>query len=375
MLEYFKGWLNVLLLAFPALLVVEFMHGSAGVVFALACLSIIPLAGLMGHATEELAERAGAGIGGLLNATFGNAAEMIIAIAALHKGLVPIVKASLTGSIIGNLLFVMGLSLLAGGLKFKQLYFNRTAASAGIAMLLVAVIGLLVPAIYHWLIGKNVPAGNIPDIEKMSLWISGVLIVNYLCSLLFSLRTHPEHYNEEGGDAGAADREGYVDRAAGKPLHESAHKPLWMPIVMLLLATAAIAIASEALVGSLEPVMHRLGLRELFVGAVIIAIIGNAAEHSTAVMMAMRNKTELAMQICIGSSLQIALFVTPVLVFLSLVIGPHPMDLEFTTFEILAVLASVFVVMAISNDGESNWFEGVQLLSLYAILGAAFYFA
>jgi Ca2+:H+ antiporter len=389
LIDYFKGWLNVLLIFVPITLGLHYVHSSPAMVFVAACLAIIPLAGLMGHSTEDLSERAGSGIGGLLNATFGNAAEMIIAFVALQKGLEPIVKASLTGSIIGNLLFVMGLSMLAGGMRYRTQKFDRTAAGMGVSMLVVAVIGLLVPATYHHLVGQHIPAGKIPSIETISLFISGLLLFNYVLGLVFSLKTHSHHYNPEHANAPAAFRPQAGDYVAGAPTrHEildaggpeavhgpdhHAQKPLWMPITVLLLATLGVVFVSESLVAAIEPVMHKLGWTTLFVGAVIIAIVGNAAEHSTAVLMALRNKMDLAMQICIGSSIQIALFVTPVLVFVSLLIG-KPMNLEFTTFEILAILAAVLVAWSTCSDGETNWFEGVQLLTLYAVLGVAFFF-
>jgi Ca2+:H+ antiporter len=370
--HYFRSWLNLLLVGFPASILLHQMGASPWMVFVAACVTIIPLAGLMGHATEDLAERAGTGIGGLLNATFGNAAELIIAIIAVRKGLTEIVKASLTGSIIGNLIFVLGLSLLAGGLRHKRQKFNATAAGAGVTMLSVAVMGMLLPAVYHWLKGPDLPASKLPSIETMSLIISAVLIANYVCGLVFSLKTHREFYNEGVGSADAAD---YVTAGSGESRGEppTVHRPVWAAVTMLLLATVGVAIASELLIGSLEPVMHKLGFTPLFVGAIIIAVIGNAAEHSTAVLVAMRDKMDLAMQICIGSSLQVALFVTPVLVFLSLAMG-KPMSLEFTAVEVIAVMASIYLVSTIANDGESNWFEGIQLISLYSVLAVAFYF-
>ena len=371
MTHYLRSWLNVLLIFFPVALAMHHWGVPAWMVFVACCLTIIPFAGLMGSATEDLAERAGTAVGGLLNATFGNAAELIIGIIAVNKGLNEIVKASLTGSIIGNLIFVLGFSLFAGGLRFRRQRFNATAAGAGMSMLAVAVMGMLLPAVYHQLKGPTLPTSKLPSIETMSLIISAVLIANYACGLLFSLKTHREFYNESSESPDAAD---YLTARGGDASTGAiSHRPLWAAVTTLLLATAGVAIASEILVGSLEPVMHELGFTPLFVGAVIIAVIGNAAEHSTAVLMAMRNKMDLAMQICIGSSLQIALFVTPVLVFVSLAMG-KPMSLEFTMVEVLAVTGSIFLVTTIAGDGESNWFEGVQLVSLYAVLAVAFYF-
>ena len=371
MTGYLRNWLNVLLVFLPAAVVFQLMGANPALTFGAACLAIIPLAGLMGRATEDLAERAGTGVGGLLNATFGNAAELIIAIMAIRRGLVPLVKASLVGSIVGNLIFVLGMAMLAGGLRRRKQVFNRTAAGAGVTMLSVAVIGMLVPAVYHRLVGPGLPENQLPRIETISLLIAGVLIANYACGLLFSLKTHAHYYRGKAPDAA-----NYVAAGAGDPVARERHAataPVWVALVVLAAATALVAWASEILVGAVEPAMHAWGLGELFVGAIVIAVIGNAAEHSTAVLMAMRDKMDLAMQICVGSSLQIALFVAPALVFISLAMG-KPMTLEFTMVEILSVIASVFVVSNVAGDGETNWFEGAQLLSLYAILAVAFFF-
>lgn len=368
MRDYLYRWLNLLLFFFPVMIVMEVANAPSILMFPAACLAIIPLAGLMGRATEDLAEHAGSTIGGLLNATFGNAAELIIGIAAISKGLGPVVKASLTGSILGNLLFVMGLSALAGGLRFKRQLFNPAMTRSGVTMMSVAVIGMLVPGIYHYLVGRHVPTHRLPNIETMSLIISGVLIVNYGLGLLFSLKTHREHLGDD--EIGAANYVTGTTLEQDKPAHTV---PVWLSVTVLLVSTLCVVVCSEILVHAVEPVMHQLGLRELFVGAVIIAIIGNAAEHSTAVLMAMRNKMDLAMQICISSSLQIALFVTPALVFISLAMG-RPMTLEFMPAEIMAIMASVFIVMNVAGDGESNWFEGSQLISLYVVLAVGFFF-
>lgn len=382
LLGYFRGWLMILLIFVPLTIVLHFMHVGEVWQFASACLAIIPLAGLMGRATEHLAERAGTGIGGLLNATFGNAAELIIAIAAINAGLLEVVKASLTGSILGNLIFVLGASLLAGGLRYRTQKFNAVAAGSGVTMMSVAVMAMLVPGIYHHLHGKHLPADDLPALETMSLVLAGVMILNYVTGLVFSLRTHKEYYNgppEEGDEAGEGRSgvEPYLRAGGGEDSGgfdgEKEHPPVWAAVTMLAVATAVIAVVSEMLVKTLDPVMHSMGWSPLFVGAIIIAVIGNAAEHSTAVLVAMRNKMDLAMQICIGSSMQIAMFVVPVLVFVSWGMG-KPMTLEFTPVELLSVFGALFVVNSVANDGESNWFEGAQLISLYVVLAVAFYF-
>jgi Ca2+:H+ antiporter len=311
---------------------------------------------LMGRATERLADRFGEGVGGLLNATFGNAAELIIAIVALRAGFHELVKASITGSIIGNILLVFGAGALYGGLKHQFQKFNATAASLGASMLVLSAIGLVVPAIFDMVGGSRIPAVE----NALSFEISVVLIVTYMLGLLFTLKTH---------------RHLYIGDAHGQ--EENVHPPpggTGRPLALLLVATAGVAIMSELLVGAVEEAANAFGMSEIFVGVILVAIIGNAAEHSTAIIMAGKNRMDAAVNIAVGSSIQIALFVAPVLVFLSHVIGPQPMDLVFTPFEVLAVAISVGIMAFISLDGESHWMEGVQLLAVYLILGMAFFF-
>jgi Ca2+:H+ antiporter len=345
--------LNWLLVFVLLSVVAEFAHVDPLWVFLASAAGIIPLAGWMGRATEELAHRVGAGVGGLLNATFGNAAELIIALVALRAGLHDVVKASLTGSIIGNILLVCGFSLLVGGIGRERQEFNRTAARSGATSLFLAAIALIMPAMYHAI----EPFPSINAEQHLSVALAVILLVLYGLSLMFSLVTHRHLYL---GDLGA---------------HERA-EPAWSlrwSIGVLLAATALIAVLSEFLVGSIEHTSHRLGLSELFVGVVVVAVIGNAAEHSTAVLAAAKDQMDLSMAISIGSSLQIALFVAPLLVLVSYLIGP-PMDLVFTASEVTAVVLSVLIVYQIASDGESNWFEGAQLLGVYLILAIVFYF-
>jgi Ca2+:H+ antiporter len=351
--------LNLLLIFVPIAIVLEFVvHARPEWIFVTSCLAIIPLAGLMGKATEHLAEHVGEGIGGLLNATFGNAAELIIAIMALRAGLYDVVKASLTGSIIGNILLVFGLSALIGGARFSIQTFNKTAANLGTTMLTLAAIGLVVPAIFHFV----VEGGPVKVAEQdLSLEISIILTITYILSLIFTLKTHKHLYAGGHGDD--------VDEAIGTEGWSTGKS-----LLVLLIATAFVALMSEFLVGAVEATAKSFGMTEVFVGVILVAIIGNAAEHSTAVLMAIKNKMDIAINIAVGSSIQIALFVAPVMVFLSYVIGPQPMDLIFTNFEVLAITLSVAIMALISQDGESNWMEGVQLLAVYAILGIAFYF-
>jgi Ca2+:H+ antiporter len=388
--------LNWLLVAIP---VAAWLHHSGAGhlwVFLASALAIVPLAGLMGRATENLSETMGAGVGGLMNATFGNAAELIIAMAALRQGpeMYPLVHASLTGSIIGNILLVLGLSLLAGGFKYKSLSFNATAAGMGSTMLAISVIGMLVPTLFYYgvvidrHVGKDDRAtimrqagGEAPPViveapgkgkdngkeegERVGLIskeISVVLFVTYILSLIFSLVTHQHIFAGPEEDL---------------PTSGDHHAPEWNRTasgLVLLIATGFVAWMSEILVASVEPACDSLGMSRAFVGVIVVAIIGNAAEHSTAVLMAMKNKVDLSVNIAVGSSLQIALFVTPVLVFASMYINPQePLDLHFRPMEIMALVLAIGVLALVCHDGESHWLEGVMLLAVYIILGVAFF--
>ncbi len=351
-----KHILNWLLLCVPAAVVLELTHASPLAIFIVSAIAIIPVAGWMGRATEHLAEKLGPGVGGLLNATFGNAAELIIALMALHKGLFHIVKASITGSIIGNILLVLGASALAGGLKFSTQKFNKTAASLGTTLLLLSTIGLVMPATFHYVAGAEGAAVE----HDLSLEICIVLFIVYILSLIFTLKTHTHLYTGELAEVEeeAIGTHGWSKRKS---------------VGVLFAATAVVAVLSEFLVGAVESATHQLGLTPVFVGVILVAIIGNAAEHSTAILTAMKNKMDLSMNIAIGSSIQIALFVAPVLVFASHIFG-RPMDLIFSPMEVIAVAVSVGIVALIAQDGESNWMEGVLLLAVYTILGMTFFF-
>ena len=375
--SWLKPSLDWLLIFVPVAIALRFVPGweNPTALFIVACIAIIPLAGWMGHATEHLAERLGQGVGGLLNATFGNAAELIIALFALSKGLEGVVKASITGSIIGNILLVLGLSLLAGGAKYRQQTFNRTAASMSATALTLAAVGLLIPTIFH-VAAAQVPVeqgGWTPAKEQsLSLAIAIVLFATYGLTLLFSLVTHRQFFLGSQEQGAAAE----VGAELNAMEEEEAHHQPWSTgraVLTLFIATAFVALISEFLVGAVEDARQTLGLTEVFVGVIVVAIIGNAAEHSSAILMAMRNKMDLSIGIAVGSSLQIALFVAPLLLFASYLFG-RPMNLEFTIPEVVAVLAAILIVEQISSDGESNWIEGVQLLSVYAILGILFYF-
>ncbi|HEU0275510.1 MAG TPA: calcium/proton exchanger [Candidatus Udaeobacter sp.] len=354
-----KPSLDWLLVFVPPAIVLRFWPGNVSptALFVCSALGIIPAAGWIGRATEALADRVGEGLGGLLNATFGNAAELIIAGIALSKGLTNVVKASITGSIIGNVLLVFGISILFGATKYKEQRFNRTAARTSVISLSLAAIGLIIPTVFHRAADFS-PRGWTPRMEqKLSLAIAVVLFLTYFCMLGFSLWTHKHFFRAAHRDA--EEKETPWSRARS--------------ITILLLATALVALLSEFLVGTIESVRDSVGLTEVFVGVIVVAIVGNAAEHSTAILMAMKNKMDLTVGIAIGSSLQIALFVAPVLIFLSYLFG-RPMDLEFTLPEVVAVVASVYILFQISGDGETNWIEGIQLLSVYIILGIFFFY-
>jgi Ca2+:H+ antiporter len=362
MLKKIKPSLDWLLVFVPVSLALKFWPGFQNEVGLFLCsgLAIIPLAGIMGRATEHLSHRMGQGIGGLLNATFGNAAELIIALMALSKGLTGVVKASLIGSILGNVLLVFGASALAGGLKYRHQKFNRTAIQSSTTSLALAAIGLLVPTVFHYTAAAR-PGGLDPVIaQRLSLAIAVILFITYLCTLFFSLFTHKQLFAGEASDSDAA----------------SDAEPVWSKrkaLIVLLVSTAFVAMLSEFLVSTVEAARTRLGVTEVFIGVIVVAIVGNAAEHSTAVWMARKNKMDLSLGIAIGSSLQIALFVAPLLLFVSYGFG-HPMNFEFSIPEVVSVIVAVHIAAEISNDGETNWLEGVQLLSVYLILAVLFYF-
>jgi Ca2+:H+ antiporter len=350
-----ENWLLFLLVFVPIALLMEYaFHASALWIFLASAIAIIPLAALMGRATEALAERLGEGVGGLLNATFGNAAELIIAIVALRAGLIDLVKASITGSIIGNILLVFGACALWGGVKYPRQQFNRTAAALSSTLLVLSTIGLVIPAIFHMIVP---PSAGLAE-RTLSLEIAAVLIVTYVLSLFFSLRTHKHLYVGEAGP--------HTDALV--PTHTTGAS-----LLLLLAATAGVALMSELLVGAVEETARVFGMNDVFVGVILVALIGNAAEHSSAILMAGKNKMDAAITIAVGSSIQVALFVAPVLVFLSYVVAPQPMDLRFTTLEVVAVGISVWLMSIIAQDGESHWMEGVQLLAVYAMLALAFY--
>jgi Ca2+:H+ antiporter len=372
-----EGW-PYLLVPFIAIAVVfEFAHVGAVPTFFASTLGVIPTAALMGRATEELAARAGPGIGGLLNVTFGNAPELIIALFALGAGLHEVVKASLLGSILGNSLLVLGAAAFVGGLGRDRQYFDRAAASAQTTMLMLAVAALVMPAIFVLDEGEGLPSpgAEIVDydstVEYLSLAVAVVLILTYVAGLWFSLKTHRDLFNpgfEEGGGA-AADEEATADE------HHEEPWSIRKAMIALAVAGLAVGLMSEILVDSITETADQISLSQFFIGAVVVAIVGNAAEHWVAVLVAAKDKMDLAVNIAIGSSAQIALFVAPVLVLCSFVLGPHPMPLVFNAFEIGGAILAVLIASQVTNHGESTWYMGLQLLAVYAVLAFAFLFA
>ncbi len=343
--------LSVLLIALPLALFAELGHWSDVWVFVLSALGVIPMAGYIGAATESLASFTGPRIGGLLNATLGNAAELIITLMAVRAGLLDLVKASITGSILGNLLLVMGFAMVAGGLKHGVQLFDRRQSSNNAILLTLTIVALIIPSLFSHSIGPD----NDPKVEALSLGVSVVMIVLYALGLIFSLRS--------------------TKSAITHSSVEENEKPRWgkgQSLGVLALSTAAIVWLSEMLVGATESVVASLGLSEFFLGIILIPIVGNVAEHFVAVQVALRNKMELSVEIAVSSSLQVALFVAPLLVFVSILMG-HPLTLIFNQYELLSLVAAVVITSLVSSDGESNWLEGATLLAVYTILGIAFF--
>lgn len=350
--EPLSWWRFILLAAVPAAITLNYLHQSPVLVFITACLGVLPLAGFMGEATEHIAARTGPAMGGLLNATFGNAAELIIAIVALRAGLIELVKASIIGSILGNLLLIMGLSIVAGGITRSELRFSRTNAGMSAGMLCLAVVSLVLPTLFSYI---HPEASSRAAALYLSEGLAGILLVTYAASLWFSLKTHRRLF---GGDP---------HPVAG---------PLWSmgkAAGVLALATVGVAVMSEILVHAVEAVTASLGLSQIFLGLIVIPLIGNAAEHATAVVVARKGQMDLSLQIALGSSTQIALLVAPVLVFVGVAVG-QPMNLVFGPLQVLVLFLATLVSTIVTLDGESNWFEGVQLLAVYAMIATAAYF-
>jgi Ca2+:H+ antiporter len=357
-----EGWPYLLAPLMPIAVGLELASASDVLVFFCSAVGVIPAAALIGKATEELAARSGPGVGGLLNVTFGNLPELIIALFALEKGLHEVVKATIIGSIIGNILLVLGAAMLVGGLGREKQKFNPTSANAQSAMLLLAMTALVMPAVFQLVADGGLPGPNAERIdfnstvEQLSFAVAVVLIVSYAAGLLFSLRTHRDIFNPP-----------YEQVVSGWSVGQS--------VIALAVAGGLVAVMSEVLVGSISDAANSIGLSEFFIGAIVVAIVGNVAEHWVAVVVARKNQMNLAVNISIGSSTQIALFVAPVLVLASFLLGPNPMPLVFNGFELAALVLAVLIANRVTAEGESNWFEGVQLLAVYVILALAFGFA
>jgi Ca2+:H+ antiporter len=354
-------WLGLFI---PVALVLRLADASPSLIFVASAVGVVPTAALMGEATEHLAARAGPGIGGLVNVTFGNAPELIIAIFALADGLHEVVKASIVGSVVGNALLVLGVAMLAGGWRRTRQTFERTAAQSQSGMLLVSVVALTLPAVLQLSRHGDLPAvGGVrhvfgSDLNHVSLAVAAVLIATYLAGLAFSLRTHRDLFNPVRAEE---------DLGSTWSLRRS--------VGTLAVAGVAVAAMSDLLVGSIEHASEDIGLSQFFVGAFVVAVVGNAAEHYVAVVAAVKDKMDLAVNIAIGSSAQVGLFVAPVLVLLSFVVGPSPMAMVFNGYELAALLSVALIVPVLLSDGESTWFEGFQLVALYTVLGVVFYFA
>src|SRR3954452_18730632 len=359
-----EGWPYTLVPFIPIAIVLEIVHASASLVFLASALGVIPTAALMGRATEELAARSGPGIGGVLKVTFGNAPELIIALFALGAGLHEVVKASLVGSILGNILLVMGASMLAGGARRDRQNFEPRAASAQALLLLLATVALIMPAIFELVQGPGLPSPRDQavaypaDVLSLSVGVAIILLLSYAAGLLFSLKTHAHLFNPAHDE----------DDHGGEPW------TVKRSVTMLAIAGVAVGIMSEILVGPITEASEPIGLSPFFVGVIVVAIVGNAAEHWVSVYFAVRNKIDLSINIAVGSAAQIALFVAPVLVLSSFLIGPFPMALVFNGFEIGAIFLAIIIANEVTQRGETTWFEGLQLLAVYAVLALTFFF-
>jgi Ca2+:H+ antiporter len=348
--------MNWFLLFVPITLVLESLHGiPAPVVFFSAAIAIVPIAALIVQATEQLATRTGDAVGGLLNATFGNAPELIISLVALRAGYLEMVRASLVGAILANLLLALGIAFLTGGLRFHDQKFNPTAARAYSTMMFLAAISMTVPSAFSRVFA---PQGVVREEKLLNIGIACLLLVAYGLYILFSLKTHSSAFaSVEGDDAGHHEEQWSVTRAVGT----------------LLLASVLAAWMSEKLVGAAEATGHALGMSQIFIGIVFVAIVGGAAESGSAIAMARKNKMDLSVGIAIGSSIQIALFVAPLLVLLSYFIAPQPLSLSFGRAEMGSLFMAVLIGAMVCGDGQSNWYKGVQLVTVYAIIALMFY--
>ena len=343
-------YLKYLLICIPLAILSKIFNWSDLLTFAMSSLAIVPLAGYLGQATEEIAARTGPKWGGFLNATFGNATELIICFFALKSGMFDVVKASIAGSVLGNILLVLGCSIFFGGLKHKELAFDAQLGNFTSTMLLFAVVGLALPAVFTY----SIPESTVSrDYTSFSIIVSIILLCIYIIGMIYSFKSQKDLYGVEH----AEDIE--------------TTWPLWKSITILSAATIVIAVMSEILVGSIEPMTKSNGISEMFVGLILIPIVGNAAEHCTAIIMALKNKMDIAIEISVGSSLQVALFVMPLLVIMSLFFTP--MSIIFKPIELFIFGASVLIAVQIVSSGKTNWMEGLKLISVYIIAAVGFF--
>jgi Ca2+:H+ antiporter len=367
---------SILLIFLPLAILAELLHWGPTWVFLLSAVAIIPMARYIGNATEVLAAHTGPRIGGLLNATLGNAAELIITIVAIREGLLELVLASITGSILGNILLVLGMSMLLGGIRNGVQTFDRRHASRNAILLLLSVVALLIPSLFSAYIGEP---GDI-KVEALSMGVAVVMIVLYGLGILYSFKDQKTSPLVRPSSQASPDKESAGEERSDKSVTEytaAAHGnhpdwPIRTALIVLALSTAGVVILSEMLIGAVEPVVLSLGVSEFFLGIILIPLIGNVAEHLVAVKVAIQNQMDLSVEIAVASSLQIALFVAPLLVFISLLMG-NPLQLIFNEFELLALIGGVIIAVFVSEDGESNWFEGAELLAIYLILALAFF--
>ena len=347
--------MNWLLLLIPVAVVLEHVAVAAPVIFLVAALAIVPLAARIVHSTEQVAEHTGSAVGGLLNATFGNLPELIICVVALRAGLSEVVRSSLVGAILANVLLALGVAFLLGGRRAHVMEYNPTGARTYGSMLMLAVITLAMPAAFHRFLGSAAPGPGAT--HRLDLGTALVLLATYVCYLIYVVRTHPDFFSARAAQASHGGATWSIGRGVGT----------------LVAASAGAAWMSEILVGAAEATGHALGMSPIFLGMVLLAVIGGAAESGSAIAMGRRNQADLAVGIAMGSSIQIALFVTPVLVLLSMAIAPAPLSLAFSRLEIGTLLLGTLIVVTTAGDGQATWFKGVQLIAVYLVIAASVY--
>ena len=362
-LRFSKSSVIYLLLVFtPIAVFLEFLHVGYVILFVVAAIALIPLAKLIGDATEHLATHYGSTLGSLINVTFGNAAEIIIAIVAINAGLLELVKASITGSILGNIMLIFGLSMIAGGFRHKEQLFNKENAGLQVSLIFLALIGLAIPTILSSTMIEGTDVENQSKIQILSDSVAILLLFVYVVGIIFTFFTHKHLFVLPHSDSGGEHNE-----------HDHKHWSKKKSFLMLGVSMVGVIVVSEILVGSVEETSREFGFGEMFVGAIIVGIVGNAAEHSSAIVLARKGKMDLSIGIAAGSGTQIALFVVPILVLVGIVLG-QPFTLEFTLYELVTLFLAAIIMNLIAFDGKSNWFEGIMLTSVYIIIAIGFFF-